>query len=167
MKILLTLLLSFWCSVQVMAYDINKLRTDFEEATKKENACKNLIQTLNQNKYTSQALYFGYLGSANVMMAIYVTNPLTKYNYFQKGKNQLEKAISLDKNNVELLYLRFAIQTNVPSFLNYNHQIGNDRKVLLAYYPLLKDEELKRNIVRVFKKYSGTTASEKRVLNIQ
>ena len=167
MKIIISILAAVLLSFQLYAYDISKLRSDFELATKKEYACVDIIKTLNQSKYTTQTIYYGYLGASNIMMAIYVSNPFTKYNYFQKGKNQLDKAISLDKSNIELLYLRFAIQSNVPSFLNYDKNMAQDRKTIIAQYPYLKDEELKRNIVRVFKKYTGTTAAEKKVLQIQ
>ncbi|MEP6596944.1 MAG: hypothetical protein ABJA71_13410 [Ginsengibacter sp.] len=41
----------------------------------------------------------------------------------------LDKAMDADAENVELKFLRFTIQTNVPAFLGYSDSI-NKNKVL-------------------------------------
>lgn len=147
------------------AMTLHELRTLFENATKKEVACQSLIKTLSAASTPKTAINKGYLGATYVMMAIYVNNPFSKLSNFNKGKEILEQAIKQDPSNIELMYLRFAIQTNVPSMLNYYKHIPQDRKLIITAYPLIKDAELKTNILRVFKKYSGTTAVERKVLN--
>lgn len=66
-----------------------------------------------------------------MMMAKHVVNPFAKLSYFKKGKNMLEKAIEADSENVELRFLRYAAQTNAPSFLGYDDHIAGDKKFLL------------------------------------
>ena len=59
----------------------------------------------------------------------------------------LEKAITADKNNIELRFLRLAAQANTPSFLGYNDKISSDRSFLLNSVSTLTDTILKKTIV--------------------
>jgi len=58
-------------------------------------------------------------------------NPVAKLKYFNEGKIYLEKAIAQASNNVELHFLRFTIQTNLPGFLGYKSNIEEDRSFIL------------------------------------
>ena len=58
----------------------------------------------------------------------------------------LEKAIEFDQKNVELRFLRYTIQTNVPSFLNYSEDKERDKLFLVQSLNSLKDQKLK-NII--------------------
>jgi hypothetical protein len=62
-----------------------------------------------------------YKGAAEMTMANCVGNPWKKYQYFKKGKEKIETAITKYPDNFEIRYLRFAVQSNLPGFLNYNH----------------------------------------------
>jgi hypothetical protein len=68
-----------------------------------------------------------------MMMCNYVANPYTKVKYFYAGKGDLEKAIKASPGDVELRYLRYAVQEHVPSVLNYNGSMSEDRKILVTY----------------------------------
>ena len=48
---------------------------------------------------------------------------LANYQISIKGKNHLKKCIKADNENIEIRYLRFTIQTNVPAFLGYSNSI--------------------------------------------
>ena len=91
-------------------------------------------------------MFFGYKGGATIIMAKYVSNPFSKISNFRKGRNMLEKAIAMDRTNSELIFLRFAIQTNIPSFLGYSNDIQEDKKHLQNSLPHLKDKALKEHI---------------------
>ncbi|MCF8450906.1 MAG: hypothetical protein K9G49_13620 [Taibaiella sp.] len=75
----------------------------------------------------------GYNAVASIMMCNHVLNPYSRLKYFYNGRSKLEKAISTNPKSVELRYLRFAVQCNVPGILNYNGQINEDRAILLTY----------------------------------
>lgn len=66
----------------------------------------------------------------------------------------LEKAIQFDQKNIELRFLRYTFQTNVPSFLNYNDNKENDRVFLLQSLNRLNDLKLKNIISNYLKKES-------------
>lgn len=86
-----------------------------------------------------------------MLMAKYVFNPFSKFSYFKKGKNMLEKAVHADKNNIELRFLRYTIQTNIPAFLGYNDDLETDRLFLKQSLANVKEPELKKIITTYLK----------------
>ena len=81
-----------------------------------------------------------------MIMAKHVFNPFSKLSYFNKGKLILEKAIQAEGKNVELRFLRYSIQTNVPAFLGYKSNLKNDYNFLKQAIPGIKDSVLKKII---------------------
>lgn len=110
---------------------MNEVRSVYKEALKSIDSCKELIAISSGPNEKNNPLMLGYKGSGTMLMAKHVFNPFTKMSYFKKGKQMLEKAIKLEENNIELRFLRFNAQTNMPSFLGYNNSIENDKKFLL------------------------------------
>lgn len=129
--LLLCLLLFFGTSGYAQTNFINKVRLLYMEATKEKKACETLIRLLKSNNAKEKPLLLGYKGSATMIMARHVINPFTKLSHFKKGRNMLEKAIEADSDNVELRFLRYAVQTHAPSFLGYDRHIAGDKKFLL------------------------------------
>ena len=82
---------------------------------------------------TQSPLLLGYKGMAEFMKCYHSYNPVSKLNYFYKGKQDLDHAITLTPNNVELRYLRFTVQTNLPPFLNYRSEITSDKDFLIHH----------------------------------
>ena len=89
-----------------------------------------------------------------MLMAKHVINPFSKLSYFKKGKLMLENAIKADYTNVELRFLRYTIQTNVPGFLNYTSEKNLDRTFIAQSLPKLKDQDLKKIISEFLLKHS-------------
>ena len=58
-------------------------------------------------------------------------NPYTKLKLFNEGRVDLEIAIMKAPENIELIYLRFTVQSNCPDFLRYNSNIDADKEKLL------------------------------------
>ena len=47
---------------------------------------------------------------------------------FRIGKDMLESAIKNDPESVELRFLRYSIQKNIPKFLSYSNNLEKDLK---------------------------------------
>ena len=99
-----------------------------------------------------------------MIMAKHVRNPISKMTWFNKGKKMLEAAIKADEKDVELRCLRFGIQSNVPSFLNYKENINKDKKFILQSYPHVIDPTLKKNIISYMTQWGDLTTKEKEML---
>lgn len=125
---------------------IKELRRMFDRSSRSEQECESMIKALDPYNEKNYPLYYGYKAGAVMMMAKHVINPFSKLSYFKKGKNMLESAIKTDKNNLELRFLRYTIQTNVPGFLNYGQNQKQDREFIISSLPALQDQDLKQII---------------------
>jgi len=142
----------------------SEIRILYQQATTKEEACQKLISILQSYSESSNPLLAGYKASATMMMANYVFNPFRKMSYFSKGKNLLEKSIKKQKDNIELRFLRFAVQTSIPSFLGYGSSIEQDKLVLINAVSKLKDLQLKQLIISFLQQSKYLNAIEKQNL---
>lgn len=134
--------------------EIEDIRVLFHKAESSQKVCVELIELLEPYNDKNNTLFLGYRASATMLMAKHLINPFSKLSYFKKGKLMLEKAIQFDQKNVELRFLRYTIQTNVPSFLNYSDNKENDRVFLLQSLNRLNDQKLKNIISNYLKKAS-------------
>ena len=66
-----------------------------------------------------------YKAVCKMMMAQYVLNPISKYGWFNEGKEMLEQSIKMNRN-VENIHLRLLVQMNAPSFLGYASDLEKD-----------------------------------------
>ncbi len=156
------LLLAF---VSTFAQDLTleEVRKKYPMATKDETICDELYTALN-GKGDAKDLICGYAGGVTMLKAKYCSNPFTKLEYFKDGKQLLEDAIAKNKNNIELRFLRFAIQENLPALLNYDDNLEEDKNYMMKYLPLLELRELKKAIAVYMIKSERTTEQEKAAL---
>lgn len=161
---LLLLIFSKHCFADIPP--VEKVRTLYQQAVYDEEKCKELITLLKPYNAENNPLFLGYKAGATMMMAKYSTSPFSKLSYFKKGKKMLEKAIVADKSNIELRFLRFAAQTNTPSFLAYNDNIETDRSILLESIGHVTDISLRKIIIKFLKNSSYLTTKQKQELPI-
>ncbi len=141
-----------------------EVRTLYQKAATQEEACNNLISILTPYSEKGNVVFDGYKACGTMMLANYTSNPFSKYQYFSEGKSGLEKSIELDNKNIELRYLRFTIQTNLPSFLEYNNSINEDKLFLINAMPAITDLSLKQTIISYLENSSYLTVVEKQKL---
>lgn len=114
-----------------------ELRTLYYSAYQNKSAAEQLLK-ITKDYSANDPLMLGYSAAAGFMMCNHVWSPYAKVKYFYSAKSNLEDAIKALPESTELRYLRFAIQTKAPAFLNYTQHINTDRDLLVAY--LLKNE---------------------------
>lgn len=153
------LILCFMIIVSNLTYAANdptvsSIRLKFHNSTSSEEICKALIKQLEPYSEKNNPLFLGYRAGATMLMAKHSFNPFSKLSYFKKGRTMLEKAIQAESNNVELRFLRYTIQTNVPSFLGYSSQLEKDHSFLRQSVSGVKDAELKK-IITAYLKQKG------------
>jgi len=64
-------------------------------------------------------------------MANHVMWPGTKLAYFNEGKEKLEKAVNYALTNVEIRFIRYAIQVGAPAMLGYYQNVSEDKAYIL------------------------------------
>ncbi len=140
---------------------LQAVRSLYQQAAAKETSCQKLIDILAPFDEKNHPLFLGYRASGTMMMAKHVFNPFTKLSWFKKGRKMLESAIGADQENVELRFLRFAVQTNIPSFLGYHDSISGDKNFLLQSLRTLQDASLRQMIVACLNDSDYVTVREK------
>ena len=93
-----------------------------QDATKVEQAWKVLDQKSDRN-----AIEQCYYHVFTCLKAKYANNPYLKYKYFSDGYSGLNGMIAKDPGNIELLYHRYMIEDNAPSFLISTDHRSRDR----------------------------------------
>ena len=126
---------------------LSELRKLYYQAAESSAASATLTRTLKTVDASSAPIFLCYKGAAHMMEAKYTLNPITKLSRFNKGKIAIEQAIERDPDQLEMRFIRFSIQVNLPSFLGYKGQIEVDKKKLLAGVGVINDKVLKDNVI--------------------
>ncbi len=110
-----------------------------------EEAVEQMIFLLNKQA-SEDPVINGYRSIAMLLHSKNSYSPFDKIKYFKNGKKLLEESVGADVTSVELRYLRFCVQTNVPFFLNYTSDIEEDKRIILQNWSKLTDTDLKERI---------------------
>jgi uncharacterized protein YcsI (UPF0317 family) len=145
MKQTFILILLFYFVNPIQANEWIKVRDLYERAAIKEAAQIKLNNLLLEKPQS--ALSTGYKGANLMVSAKYAFNPIKKLSRFNKGKDLMEQALKRDPQNLELRYIRFTIQTNLPGFLGYSANVNNDKEFLINKLGTIADVDLKNRIV--------------------
>jgi len=80
----------------------------------------------------SDAIQLAYKGVASAMYAEVASKVKDKLDWFNLGKEQLERALVMSSGNAEIVFLRFSMQCEVPGFLGYNTDISDDANFIIG-----------------------------------
>lgn len=163
MKVLLLVMFSLLGinGVRLKDTDLVSIRTLFYDATTSQKKCEQFETVLKGPVNLKSEFLKGYTGMCYMLKAKFAWNPYSKLSYFFKGKNYLEDAILTSTSSVELRFLRFSVQTNVPAILNYSGKIEEDKKIILGGYAAILDSDLKRRIKEFMRASNFCTHKEK------
>ncbi len=143
------------------------MRFHFGQLSKDESHVIKLKELAAQSHAVHESTRIAYYAAAEMSAAQYKINPASKLKLFNSGKQLLEKCVEKDSLNIEIRYIRYTIQTQVPGFLGYNKQINNDRFYLIQNLNPIrkKDTELFANIYAYLHAYGKLTETEKKLIN--
>ena len=139
---------------------LKEARVLYGQAADNEKAARELL-VLTEKKKADEPVMLGYKAAGHMMMAKHVGNPFKKISHFNKGKDYLTTAIEADTKDLELRFLRFAVQAEAPGFLGYRQNLEEDKIMLLRGYRNIEDRELKNMILNYLKTSKGLTSAEK------
>jgi hypothetical protein len=111
--------------------DLQQLRKEFNLAIEDSKKAFYLYEQLTKLQPLNNSMQYAYLGATEALLAKHSFNPFSKLSYVNSAMNKLNKAVSLNINNIEIRYMRFSVEANMPSYLGYNKHIEEDKKILL------------------------------------
>lgn len=121
---------------------LNNLRDAYGKAATSYKICKATLLTIPSD---AKGVILGYKGAYTMMLAEFAFLPTEKYHYFKTGRDLLEKAIAENTEDLELRYIRYSVQSELPAFLGYNHKAA-DRSFMQKHLPLCRDSRLKNMV---------------------
>lgn len=163
MRILVVILVIMGSSGSQQNTSLSQVRSLYQRASEEEKAGKKLLK-LTEEYDEENPVFLGYYGAAHMMMAKHVINPFSKMSHFNKGKKLYTRAIGSAPENIELRFLRFAVQSEAPGFLGYKENLEEDKNFLLSHIQKVSDPELYKMIVEYLLDSKSLSTSEKEKL---
>lgn len=145
MKFFGFLLSAMFFFTSFIAPDLDVTRANYKKVVSDKDLCKEMISEL-RNSQNISATHLAYFGGLQAIWANHVFNPITKLKTFQEGKENIEKAIETEPNNVELRFIRLSIQRNVPGFLGYRSNVKEDSEFIKKNLHQVESPVLQKNI---------------------
>mgnify|MGYP001361208171 CR=1 FL=1 len=154
MKIIISSFFFFINTVTVNAQelDIINVRNLYYKAVESNEVIHELKNVVNNYK-NDTCLIIGYTAATHMLQAKHSIDPITKYKWFVKGRNLFEETIQKNTQSIELRFLRYSIQKQLPSFLNYHSEIENDRDFILSNLVNIDDNDLEKKITSFLTNY--------------
>jgi hypothetical protein len=148
---------------------VDKLRTLLYASTNRESALDSLDNYITKlvNSKPDSPLILAYKGAAVSIRAKYNFWPWDKLSDVHKGLELLNKSVDLDKDNLEIRFLRFAVLHNLPSILNYSDEADQEAESifsLLTNKNYSYDEFLIKNVVEFLINSERLTFNEVKML---
>lgn len=135
-----------------MPLDWDRVRSAYPMAVEDRDLCASLIQELSghpDRETGDRALQLAYQGGFQTIWAQHVLNPIAKLRTFNQGREQIEKAVTMDPDSPEIRYIRLSVQQNAPRFLGYKGSIKKDTEFLRQNQGRISSNLVKNNVLRL------------------
>ena len=147
--------------------DLPALRHLYAEAVQTEPAALRLLAATRGYDGPSAAVV-GYHALAEAVRARYLWNPLAKLRAVREARRLFGRAVALDPQNVEVRFLRYSVEANVPRYLGLSDHLADDRAAVLGgarQYPRLGLDPQSLQLIRDFMlRYGDCSPEEARML---
>ena len=169
--IILTLSLTFCYAIQASAQAITpkkQLRQQLIRAINNSNTTDSMYNSLIAMPVKSPVMV-GYIGTLQALKAKHTWNPYSKMKQVANAEKTFEKAIAADPHNLELRYLRYSVEHNLPKILGQSKNMDADRQEMLKQIAqhTTEDRELVINVINYLLQNGDHTAGEKTDLHKQ
>jgi hypothetical protein len=139
-------------------------RKAYADASKQESKLKVLEELVAQEKEES-AVILAYKAGIQALKGNYAFFPAMKLSYFWESSKLFDKALALEPDNLEVIFLRFTIECGVPSIMSYALHLQKDKKSILELLPQSKlDKDFKKAMIDFMLESGKCTESEEKTL---
>lgn len=116
---------------QAEAQTLNEVRDEFHKAVKEPSYSKEFHDFLKDKEFTDPTI-LAYKAVSEAMLAQVLWNPVSKLSQVFKYDKQMQVLVAENENNVEVRFLRLAIEYNLPSFLGMSTHVQEDLNAILS-----------------------------------
>lgn len=139
-----------------------EIRIMYHDSSNSAKANQELHQVLKQNRPLMSPEMEGYFAMSYFLMSKYAFNPFKKFEHFTNGKVLMDSIIHAEPENIELRYLRNMVQIKLPSILDYDINIDEDRRFINNNASKIKDAQLRSMIEVYYKEFEKYFEKRKR-----
>ncbi|MFN3316262.1 MAG: hypothetical protein ACK40K_05580 [Raineya sp.] len=142
-----------------------KIREAFLKASQNYKDLKNFEQLL-QNEQPDKPLFRAYQAACKALYAYYSLVPAMKLSYFLEASQMLSNAIQEVPENIEMRFIRFAMESSLPAAANnYALHLREDKKVIVEQITKSKLQKSFKKVIAQMLVHSGLcTFADKKVL---
>jgi hypothetical protein len=130
--IIVTILLCCFCIANAVnpPTDLHQLRQKLILALSSSKTTDSLYTCLDKLS-NKPPVITAYLGTLDALKAKHSWNPYSKIRYLNTSQQVLQQAVTADPHNIEIRFMRFSIEHNVPGFLGMNKNLAADRDEMI------------------------------------
>lgn len=148
--------------------NINEIRIAYLKCVEDEDATDLLIKSI-ESKSNPSSLETAYLGALWGLKAKHAWNPATKIKYLKVSKAYLNKAVQQNSSSIEIRYLRYSVEKNIPDIVGMKENLQMDRAFILNglqkkdLYPV--EPEIRKTIVEFMKLNADLSPAESKLIS--
>ncbi|MBB6612056.1 hypothetical protein H7F15_13480 [Pontibacter sp. Tf4] len=148
-------------------YKLPELRQEYLAASNDEDAAKDFYAKM--EKYSgNHAVILGYKAASEAVMAKYVWNPYFKMKHLKTAAGLFEEAIARDREEPEIRFLRFVVESHIPDYLNMSDNLEEDKAIVIKNLVKHPESGINTELARMMRDFlvakDRCTEQEKQVL---
>lgn len=131
LAVLLLFCATSYCNSQSLSE--NELRKQLEQARFNEDAAVELVDYFEQYE-PKKALHLSFKATAYAVMCIHDKNLIRRLKLCKEAVALADKAVLKDQSNLEVRFVRYAIQSQIPGILGFSDNVNEDIQFLKASF---------------------------------
>jgi hypothetical protein len=145
-KVFVVLLVVFFSSRgQAQKLSLDEIRHQFYLTTLDYKHASPLIEQLNQLAQPN-ALELAYRAATEAVLAKPGWNIFKKMHHLKNSRKYFRMAIQQDQQDLEIRFLRLAVEHHIPRYLGYSKNIDQDKQVIMDNIDLFRMKHLPKEI---------------------
>ncbi len=132
MRHLLVILLLLWASAQAMSQPLAEIRKSFHKALLDPTHAEENYEYISVSE-NNDPTAIAYKAAGEALMAQAHWNPISKLSYIRRYGQLMKEAIAGDPENLEIRFLRFAVEYQLPRFLMMSDHVMEDRDFIVNH----------------------------------
>jgi len=166
MKFILIILIFAGFTENTVELNREATRKMYFEGWQGECGAEALVDSFREIGPVVDPVLLAYKGAATATLANCKVNHIRKLTVFNEGKKLIEKAVSNDPENPEIRFIRFTVQSNIPSLLRYDNPEVDKKFIMdkLILQPGQIDNYIRKQMVIYFEKHGDLSVEEQKQL---
>jgi hypothetical protein len=149
--------------------EINEIRNRFFDITVNSESAPALFQDLQKSSTPNKPILIAYLGATQAILTRHKWDPFSKIQLLRASLENLNHAVLLEPQNIEIRFLRYCVETHVPGIPGLSRNLKSDKLFLVNNCKLFDSramgEQMRKYILSFINSDQELSARQKKVLS--